>query len=129
EVRVVRVRCDPAHVRRPRSRGKAPRRPRRKLEQSCELAPGLAAVVASEQAARFGSRVDGSVDRTDRERENAGLGQLAFVPRRAAVARLSYAGLAKSDVDGVRILGVGGETLRLRPLEEEPHAAPVADLV
>src|SRR3954470_23548388 len=129
QVGVVGARRDPAHVRRPGPRREAPRRPRRKLEQSRELTPSVAAVVAAEQAARLGSRVDGSVARPDGEREDAGPGQLALLPRRAAVGRLADAGLAQADVDDVGILGIGGKTLRPRSLEKELDAAPVAVLV
>ncbi|MGH3079577.1 MAG: hypothetical protein ACRDNH_00380 [Gaiellaceae bacterium] len=51
QVAVVRARCDPAHVRRPRPRREAPGRLRRQVEERVELTPVLAAIVAAEEAA------------------------------------------------------------------------------
>ena len=91
QVGVVRVRRDPAHVRRPRPRREAPRRPRRELEQCVERLPALASVVASEEPARLGAGVDGAVGRADRQRSRrrprGGRSRPSFGRRLSIVAR------------------------------------------
>ena len=80
QVGVVRAGCDPAHVRCPRARREAPVRPRGQLEQRFQLAPALASVIASEQPARLGARVDRPVGGAHGEREHSRLGQPAVDP-------------------------------------------------
>ena len=112
---VVRAGRDPAHVRRPRPRRETPRRPRRELEQRVERAPGRAAVVAAEEAARLAARVDGAVDRADRDREaRPRSGSSTVAPRRAAVGRLPEAALAQPGVRRVRIARDHGESTARR---------------
>ena len=109
----MRARRDPAHVRRPRPRREAPRRPRRQLEQRLELLPALAAVVAAEQPARLGAGVHRAVGRADGEREDARLGQPAVDPasrrRRRCAARRPRAGPRRPCRGSC---GVDGEALR-----------------
>src|SRR5204863_8510804 len=53
ELRILRARCDPAHVRGPRTGREAPLGPRRDLLKGCQLLPAFAAVGAAEQPARL----------------------------------------------------------------------------
>ena len=103
-VGVVRAGRDPAHVRRPRPRREAPRRPRRELEQRVELAASVSPRSSlRNSAARLGARVHRAVGRADGEREDAGLRQPAVDPGPAAVGRPPHAALAQPGVDGVGI--------------------------
>src|SRR5262249_62288916 len=67
DARVVRARGDPADVRGPRARRKAPGRTRRQLEQTLELTPALPSV-AAEQPTWLGARVHRGIRCAHRER-------------------------------------------------------------
>src|SRR5919204_6407018 len=103
-------------MRGPRPRWKAPRRPRRQLEQCGELAPAPAAVVAAEERTGLRSGVDRTVNRAHRQREHARCRQRTVDPAAAAVARSPNATLAQTGIDNVGISGIDRETLRPTPV-------------
>src|SRR5215211_2344503 len=119
QIGFVRARRNPPHMRRPRSRREAPRRPRRQLQERFELLPAVAAVVAAKQAARFGPGIDSTVGSADGEREDAPLGQRAVEPAASSVARPPDTTLAQTRVHGVRIVWIDGQALGAASVEEE----------
>ena len=99
-------------MRGPRTRRKAPGRPRRQVQQGRELAPAFTGAVAAKEGARLGSRVDGPVNRAHRNRENARGWQLTVDPGAAAVARPAYTPVAEAGIDDVAVAWIDRETLR-----------------
>src|SRR5436309_14848588 len=91
--------------------------------------PSPPAVVAPEEPARLGARVDGAGGGARREREDARLGQGAVGPRSTGVRRTPDPAFAQPRVGGVGVLGIDGETLRSRAAEEELDRPAVARLV
>src|SRR5262249_979218 len=111
----MRARRDPTHVRGPRPRRKAPRRSRRELEQSLELTPAFAAVVAAEQPARLGARVHRTVGRAARNRKDTGFGQPPAGPPQAAIVAPPNTALSQPRVERVLVRGIARDALRRRP--------------
>jgi hypothetical protein len=112
EVGVVRIGSNPADVRGPRPRRKAPGRPRWQVQQGRELAPAFTGVVAAKEGARLGTRVDGPVNRAHRNREYARSRQLTVDPGATAVARPPYTAVAEAGIDDVGVAWIDRETLR-----------------
>ena len=129
QVALVRTGRDPADMRGPWSRRKGPRGAGRQLEERVERAPGVAAVVAAEQAARLAAGVDGAVRGRHGDREDARLGQLHVVPCLPAVARPPKAMLTEPREGRVPVGGVSGQALRAASGERNGHVPGAVRLV
>jgi hypothetical protein len=117
----MRVGRDPADVRGPRSRRKAPGRPRRQLLQGGQLAPRLTVVVAAKERARLGTDVDGTVGSTHRDREHTRRSQLAIVPRAPAVAGSPNTAFTEARVDDVGVAWINRKALRSATAQRKRH--------
>src|SRR5215208_2300073 len=121
DVGLVRTRRDPAHVRRPRPRRKAPLRPRRDVLKRHQLLPALAAVAAAEHPAGLRSRVHGAIRRTYRDAEHVPLWQRHLLE---GVAPVSAALQSASPTSHVYRLAVVRQTLRPRTLQPRRRTYP-----